>query len=372
MAGNSLYKTAPTNALMEHKAFVNPSVTVNPRKLNALAAMTSPIPVLGDVMGLAADAAMYTKEPESRNFRNYLLSAVGALSPLLGAAATKAIFAGPLARTADLTALERAKGMAKLGTPDDKIWRETGWWINTPDGVPRFEISDAAAKVRGDKFEAGIGEGTLNYQPRAMEEYPSNLLRHKKLFDAYPQIDDDYSVRAAGHGTRWTEQRGSLDPDYKIIRANAPNREEWRSTMLHELQHGVQGEEGMAKGGSPYEFLRPMKSIADDYNAQISALNEAMHRLVVSSGEGPLNAAAAAKYEDLMGQRMYLVGELQRLKLVDPVDAMEAAHNQYKKLAGEAESRAVQTRRDMTIPQRRATPPWESYDVPINELIIRR
>jgi hypothetical protein len=79
MAGNALYKKAPTNALMEHKAFVKPSVTVNPRKLNALAAMTSPIPVLGDVMGLAADGAMYAKNPESRNYRNYLLSGLGVL-----------------------------------------------------------------------------------------------------------------------------------------------------------------------------------------------------------------------------------------------------------------------------------------------------
>jgi len=41
----------------------------------------------------------------------------------------------------------------------------------------------------------------------------------------------------------------------------------------------------------------------------------------------------------------------------------------YRRLAGEAESRAVQARKDMTPEQRRATFPLDSYDVPLNELI---
>jgi len=40
-------------------------------------------------------------------------------------------------------------------------------------------------------------------------------------------------------------------------------------------------------------------------------------------------------------------------------------------LAGEAEARATQARMNMTPEQRRAMFPEESYDVPINELIIR-
>jgi hypothetical protein len=43
----------------------------------------------------------------------------------------------------------------------------------------------------------------------------------------------------------------------------------------------------------------------------------------------------------------------------------------YRRLAGEAEARATQNRIMMTEEQRRAKFPLESYDVPLEELIIR-
>jgi len=43
----------------------------------------------------------------------------------------------------------------------------------------------------------------------------------------------------------------------------------------------------------------------------------------------------------------------------------------YRKLAGEAEARAVQKRRNLTDEERRAIFPLQSYDVPINELIFK-
>ena len=43
----------------------------------------------------------------------------------------------------------------------------------------------------------------------------------------------------------------------------------------------------------------------------------------------------------------------------------------YQRLAGEAEARAVQKRMGMNALERRQTFPLDSYDVPINELIVR-
>ena len=45
--------------------------------LDAAALITSPVPVVGDVTGLAADVDMYMRDPESRNIPNYILSAAG-------------------------------------------------------------------------------------------------------------------------------------------------------------------------------------------------------------------------------------------------------------------------------------------------------
>tara|TARA_R110002126_G_scaffold133032_3_gene276980 strand:+ start:215 stop:1615 length:1401 start_codon:yes stop_codon:yes gene_type:complete len=53
--------------------------------LDMAAIVSSAIPIVGDVTGLAADADMYARDPESRNMVNYLLSAAGAI-PLIPAA----------------------------------------------------------------------------------------------------------------------------------------------------------------------------------------------------------------------------------------------------------------------------------------------
>lgn len=50
----------------------------------------------------------------------------------------------------------------------------------------------------------------------------------------------------------------------------------------------------------------------------------------------------------------------------------DAAYENYRRLAGEAEARATEARRLLDTAQRRALFPEDSYDVPIDELIIRR
>jgi hypothetical protein len=59
---------------------------------------------------------------------------------------------------------------------------------------------------------------------------------------------------------------------------------------------------------------------------------------------------------------------------VDPYNATLSTEEEYRlytKLAGEAEARNVQFRLKMTDAERRATPPWETVDVPESEQIVR-
>ena len=44
---------------------------VQENPLQGAAIATTPVPVVGDVMGLLADADMYANDPESRNLLNY-------------------------------------------------------------------------------------------------------------------------------------------------------------------------------------------------------------------------------------------------------------------------------------------------------------
>ncbi len=59
--------------------------------LGAASLPMSAVPIAGDLTGLAADAAMYAAYPEERTLPNYLLSGVGVLPWITGAAGAKAI-----------------------------------------------------------------------------------------------------------------------------------------------------------------------------------------------------------------------------------------------------------------------------------------
>ena len=61
--------------------------------MDQVALTTAPFPILGDVTGLAADARMFSQEPESRTPLNFGLSALGAL-PFIPAASTIKAFHG--------------------------------------------------------------------------------------------------------------------------------------------------------------------------------------------------------------------------------------------------------------------------------------
>jgi hypothetical protein len=335
------------------------------------------------------------------------------------------IFAGPKAKTADTEALQRAYAMVSEGADDAEIWKETGWWVKTPDGVPRFEIDDSAAMYRpggeymrakaqfddewaaleeGGILRAWMDEGKVsvgeakekfraefkrdphegagqyakyldqssiasklrNHLARQMEKEKwqsstGNVLAHEPLYDAYGDIQHTgFNVKPAkemslGEHGNWNGE------DVNVWGGIAYNLDAGKSTTLHELQHAVQGRENMARGGSP-EFM------ADQAITEINA------RLNAASKD--LDAFREARIQTPIGQRAEidrLIKETERhyRELLDErsnIDGMDL----YKRLAGEAEARATQTRRDYTPDQRRTMPPWQSYDVPLNALIIKR
>jgi hypothetical protein len=407
------HKAPPRNAFASDRSAV----------LNSLASTLAFVPGVGDVAGLAADADMYATDPKSRNWKNYLMTGLGALPFVPGAA--HAIFAGPLAKTADISALERAKAMAKMGTADDAIWKETGWWVNTPDGVPRFEIDDSVASYApGAEFSrltkqhddqwmeaedasilahqmstAGISVGdakewfrqTFNRDPhegaglwaksvdksqladRAEEmasrpvpkrsKWDSTLGRvmpHDALYEAYPEMSRA-GFGVVGPGELGLGTAGQWDGANMQIRdLDAYGLDSGKSITLHETQHGVQGLEGMARGGNEDMASAPLY---DAINTQLSSISREMDALRLGMAEGRVSMLPGQHELQQLERKYY--GLMDQRSSIDPRDA-------YKRLAGEAEARAVQTRRDFTEQMRRETPPWQSYDVPLNSLIVRK
>src|SRR5215468_11057550 len=93
------------------------------------------------------------------------------------------IFGGPLAKTADLAALGRARTMAKAETHPTDIWNETGWYQGA-DNKWRFEIpdtgaSDVAKHIDIPHERARIGDVRVG-----------DVFQHPEFYDAYPQARD--------------------------------------------------------------------------------------------------------------------------------------------------------------------------------------
>ncbi len=245
-------------------------------------------------------------------------------------AAMNAMFLGPMARTANKTALTQAEKMAAGGANRDEIWNKTGWFQG-PDSKWRFEISDANSKfnesaataampsriklaesyfeqqgVSPIKFMTGqykdLDNAALSYADARLAELRSQaatqplsqVLSHDSLYAAYPHLKEIPVAK---------ENLGGIGGSYnqgRITYGNAPLGSQFdnRSVLSHELQHAVQDAEGFARGGAP--------------------------------------------------------------GMVD-----------YRRLAGEVEARNVQNRLNMTPEQRRAAPPWVTQDVPFSEQILR-
>lgn len=111
--------------------------------LGAAAIGTTPIPIVGDIVGAAADVAMYAAYPEERTMGNYAMSALGVL-PLVPAAAALRAARGatsPLEGTLDMSQAARMQRAAEQGF-DERVFYHGG----------SSEFDEFAAGKRGIYF----------------------------------------------------------------------------------------------------------------------------------------------------------------------------------------------------------------------------
>lgn len=245
-------------------------------------------------------------------------------------------------------AFEAAK-LSKKGATPQEIWQQTGT-VKGPDGQWRQEIDDS--KMRYEKsFEKSPAGQSIN-------TFVGDAIDHPELWKAYPQSPN------IALGMYPSAQNASYQPAAKKI--VIPNRgKSGRSSLLHELQHAIQEQEGFAVGGNFRDFAK-MKYEAEQ---KIGSLNDQMRALVRQMDAPGLakkdKDALSSQYEDLINQRMVLVKQAQ----IDPMQA-------YGNLMGEAEARLTQRRMDLNPQQRRQNFPFEytgdtgyGLDVPLEGLI---
>lgn len=257
-----------------------------------------------------------------------------------------------------------------------------------------FDLLESGRKDAAKEHFIGSPYSTVESAITRRDYGPMDrFMTHGSLSASYPDL--------AGIHTRLDDSiemdgvyyPGSRDMGEQVVLRGTPFTDADRSLLLHELQHGVQQREGFARGGLPSQFGR---------GEQAQTTRSALHwRREVDAKLAEMPGA------DRLAAENALIDEYRHLDAMDMVPSVEARDlaNQpqfsdpeyierawralheygldrrvnpytpreaYRRLAGEAEARAVQKRMDMTPEQRRATFPLDSYDVPLDELIVRR
>jgi hypothetical protein len=239
-----------------------------------------------------------------------------AINPIYQAMPSNSVgmFGGKLAKTADHAALAKAQELEASGAPREAIWSHTGWFRGV-DGKWRFEIDDSGLTIskRGSGWVVGEhGEHGVLGRLRDVVYLPT--LRHQKLVDAYP------------------DARNNLHVD---------NRNEFYG-ILGDASHGSYGPDDLALFRPDAKRMIRINPLADADKSRSTTGHEVQHYLQETEG------FAFGSSPDMAG-----------------------SYDAYRRHAGEVEARTVQKRLDYTPEQRRSRPPWEDYDVPEGQQIVR-
>ncbi len=176
-------------------------------------------------------------------------------------------------------------------------------FTDTPDGLPRFEVSDENMKIKNPNGQT-LGE----------------LIDHPELFKNYPQLKNVKTQKSTGIANGFYDEKTNtltydpnLSPD-KIL-----------DTLVHEPQHAIQDIEGFARGGSPADFVYKRTPLEDSE----------LYDLFNKEAAGSLTIAEKLRFAELKEK-----------------SSLDKAFEQYHKLAGEAEAEAAAKRRTMPMSER--------------------
>lgn len=214
---------------------------------------------------------------------------MGVVAELAGSKDANAIYIGENAKGIDKAELSMAKAATAAGQPEKDVWSEHGW-KQQPDGKWRGEIDDSGASLsdlatRMTQPGAPLWKGMTTV---------GSLIRHPKLFKAYPQLAD----MAVGFSDG--PLFGSYSPEdnqITLTRKSLENPEVLMQTLVHELQHRIQKDEKFAYGlkADPFKYpdiyaRSPGEAEASDAEARLSMSAEDRRKtLPLSSVNRELN-----------------------------------------------------------------------------------
>lgn len=281
--------------------------------------------------------------------------------------------------------LRVAKDAAKAGM-DPKVIKLATGWEQGKDGQWRYEIPDADVDVLSP-IRARLKEMRDSWK---MDEVPKFKLGEllgegNDLFKYYPELKDmevrlDASMQEGTAGS-YGEDGIEINP-LEIARFSDPDlsNENVYGILLHEVQHAIQDIEGFARGGNLHTSTTEegIKAIIDKKERQIFDLRKewlANRKILGNPEELKVAAELEGKSEKEVKDQLLNTTDqqavvldtirlqIERLKHTN-APSMTDARDLYNRLAGEVESRNVETRMKMTPEERRNSLASETEDVP--------
>lgn len=208
-----------------------------------------------------------------------------------------------------------------------------------------------------------------------MQSVVGNVYVHPELYQAYPELaQTQFNIRKPidmGLGTQ-----GYYDGGVSFRDDVGYGMQTGKSLMGHELQHAIQTKEGFALGGNQEQFRHgPMFSKkAQDLNADLSKELTGTYSMlpeeIIKLAKSQANYIDANALQSIASRYGFKSMD-EALDFLKSEDVRRTPFGQYQRLAGEAEARAVQSRMNFPQEELRKMFPLESYDVPINQLIVR-
>ena len=285
--------------------------------------------------------------------------------------------------------LDVAKQMEEA-KKDAKVIKMATGWEKGVDGKWRYEMPDAKIK---DTIDVGGGNIVKRFEEDMLwtDGKLEDAVDAPKLFEAYPQLKNIKIHTDAVMNDM--PSNGEYNPQTKTITIHADELKYLNSILNHEIQHVIQHEEGFAHGGTPEQVERDFNAAKAEWKARSYAfeLEEKAKEMGGEYNQSAVEKALIQEYKD-MDMPEFIPDKETRIKgfnyfargyadrsMDDAIKRFRLdrfqrtdfdSYQEYRKLAGEVESRNVEKRLGMTDEERRNSLASETEDVNRDEQIV--
>lgn len=243
--------------------------------------------------------------------------------------------------------------------PGSKVQLATGWFRNPYDNMWRYEI-------QSDKLTRKITQKELAPSAIYARSYKlSEVIGYEELFAAYPQTRDIKVVVSpfmAGNtqgAFNAADATITLNSDWLRTRAST---EDFKKTLLHEIQHAIQYAEGFASGGNLSKYLpEGYNDLAIEAKRLLIQIGSLQNQLEMQTDVD----RAAEQEKKLMRLQVEHNEAVKKL-----LKFQNEAVNKYLRVAGEIEARDVEARMNLNRHERLLTKPLSSENISPDQAIV--